>query len=104
MSLSIQTITSPRRGTPSTKSCWTSQITPVLAKVPLIAGEIGENDCAGTYVSQLASWLDSTKSASYLAWAWNADMNCASGPGLITGYNGRLTPYGVGYEDALRSG
>ena len=25
----------------STQSCWTSQIAPVIAKVPLIAGEIG---------------------------------------------------------------
>ncbi|HEV2371068.1 MAG TPA: cellulase family glycosylhydrolase [Streptosporangiaceae bacterium] len=86
----------------STKSCWSSQIAPVMARVPLIAGEIGENDCAGAYVSPLTAWLDS-RSGSYLAWAWNADFNCASGPGLITSYNGHPTAYGAGYEAILRS-
>jgi endoglucanase len=85
----------------STKSCWSRQIAPVMARVPLIAGEIGENDCADSYISPLTAWLDS-KSGNYLAWTWNADFNCASGPGLITGYNGHPTPYGAGYEDVLR--
>ena len=85
----------------STRSCWTSQIAPVTARVPLIAGEIGENDCAHTYIDPLMSWLDS-KSASYLAWAWNTDFNCASGPGLITSYTGTPTAYGAGYESELR--
>jgi Cellulase (glycosyl hydrolase family 5) len=85
----------------STRSCWNSQIAPVVAKVPLIAGEIGENDCAHTYIDPLMSWLNS-KAASYLAWAWNTDFNCASGPGLITSYNGTPTPYGAGYESGLR--
>ena len=35
----------------STQSCWTSQIAPVLAQVPVVSGEIGENDCAGTYIN-----------------------------------------------------
>jgi aryl-phospho-beta-D-glucosidase BglC (GH1 family) len=87
----------------NTKPCWFGQIAPVIAKVPLIAGEIGENDCADTYIRPLVNWLDS-KSASFLAWAWNADFNCATGPGLITSYNGSLTAYGAGYESALRSG
>ena len=47
-------------------------------------------------------WLDS-ESASYLAWAWNADFNCSSGPGLITGYSGHPTAYGFGYRSHLRS-
>ena len=85
----------------NTRSCWTSQIAPVTAKVPLIAGEIGENDCARTYISPLMSWLNS-HSASYLAWAWNTDFNCATGPGLITSYTGTPTPYGAGYESELQ--
>ena len=85
----------------NTRSCWTSQIAPVTAKVPLIAGEIGENDCAHTYIGPLMNWLNS-KSASYLAWAWNTDFNCASGPGLITSYTGTPTAYGAGYESDLR--
>ena len=74
---------------------------PVTAIVPLIAGEIGENDCAHTYIDPLMSWLNS-KSASYLAWAWNTDFNCTSGPGLITSYTGTPTAYGAGYESELR--
>ncbi len=85
----------------STKSCWSSQIAPVMHRVPLIAGEIGENDCADHYISPLTAWLDS-KSGSYLAWTWNADFNCATGPGLITNYDGHPTGYGAGYEDVLR--
>jgi len=81
----------------STTACWNSQIAPVAAKVPLIAGEIGENDCAAKYITPLTQWMD-TKSASYLAWTWNTDFNCASGPGLITSYNGQPTAFGAGYE------
>ena len=85
----------------SKQSCWASQIAPVTAKVPLIAGEIGENDCAHTYIDSLMNWLNS-KSASYFAWTWNTDFNCATGPGLITSYTGTPTPYGAGYESMLR--
>jgi endoglucanase len=86
----------------STRSCWASQIAPVAARVPLIAGEIGENDCADTYITPLMKWLNSIP-ASYLAWAWNTDFNCASGPGLITSYTGTPTAYGAGYESMLNS-
>ena len=84
----------------STEQCWTSQIAPVIAKVPLIAGEIGENDCAGAYINRLTTWMDS-ESASYLAWTWNSDFNCWSGPGLITNYNGQPTAFGAAYEAHL---
>jgi len=84
------------------QSCWTSQIAPVIAKVPVIAGEIGENDCADGYIDPLMTWLDS-EDTSYLAWAWNADFNCASGPGLITNYNGGATAFGTGYESHLQA-
>jgi endoglucanase len=86
----------------STQSCWTSQISPVIAQVPLIAGEIGENDCAGGYINPLMAFLDTT-SSSYLAWAWNADFQCSSGPGLITDYTGTPTAYGAAYKAHLQS-
>jgi hypothetical protein len=86
----------------SNLSCWASLVAPVIAQVPLVAGEIGENDCASGYISALTSWLDS-QSASYLAWAWNADFPCSSGPSLITSYDGSPTPYGAGYRAHLRS-
>jgi endoglucanase len=84
-----------------TESCWTSQVAPVAASVPVVAGEIGENDCAGTYIDPLTTWLES-ENISFLAWAWNADFNCSSGPGLITDYNGDPTPYGAAYQAILQ--
>jgi endoglucanase len=86
----------------NTRSCWARQIAPVIAKVPVIAGEIGENDCADTYIRPLMNWLDA-RSTNYLAWAWNADFSCSGGPGLITGYSGAPTAYGAGYRSHLRS-
>ena len=86
----------------NTQSCWASQVAPVIARVPVIAGEIGENDCADTYIDPLMRWLDA-RNTSYLGWAWNADFNCASGPSLITSYAGTPTAYGKGYRAHLRS-
>jgi aryl-phospho-beta-D-glucosidase BglC (GH1 family) len=85
-----------------TVTCWDQQIAPIAAKVPVVATEIGENNCADSYINPLMIWLDS-RSIGYLAWAWNADFPCKSGPGLITGYNGRPTPYGSGYQSHLKS-
>jgi hypothetical protein len=85
-----------------TPSCWTSQVAPVITEVPVIAGEIGEFDCADTYIDPLMTWLDAEKT-SYLAWAWNADFNCSSGPGLITSYSGYPTAYGAGYRSHLKA-
>jgi endoglucanase len=86
----------------SSDSCWKHVIAHVMAKVPVIAGEIGENDCGGSYVDRLTSWMDSM-SGSYLAWTWNSDFNCWSGPGLITKYNGLPTNFGAAYEAHLKS-
>ena len=83
------------------QSCWTSQVAPVLAKVPLVAGELGENDCADGYVNSLMSWLDS-QHASYLAWTWN-NWDCSSGPSLISDYSGTPTAYGAGVKAHLLS-
>ena len=70
--------------------------------MPLVAGEIGENDCADRYIDPLMTWLDA-RSASYLAWAWNADFGCSTGPGLIINYNGTPTGHGKGYRAHLLS-
>jgi endoglucanase len=83
-----------------TKACWASQVGPVIARVPVIAGEIGENDCSDAYIGPLMRWLDA-RSGSYVAWAWNADMACSAGPGLITSYGGTPTAFGAGYRSHL---
>ena len=86
----------------SNQSCWTSQVAPVAASVPVIAGEIGENDCAGSYINPLTTWLEG-QGISFLAWAWNADFACSSGPGLITDYTGTPTAYGAAYKAVLQA-
>ncbi len=83
-------------------SCWNSQVAPVMARVPVVVGEMGESDCADAYIGPLMRWLDA-RSTSYLAWAWNTDFACDAGPGLITSYTGAPTAYGAGYRSHLRS-
>ena len=87
----------------SSQSCWTSQIAPVIASVPVVAGEIGENDCAGTYINPLTAWLES-QNTSFLAWTWdNWAGGCSSGPTLITDYTGTPTNYGAAYKAILQA-
>lgn len=83
-----------------TPACWADQMGLVSASVPVIAGEIGESDCADDYVNPLMRYLDS-KSISYLAWAWNANFDCSNS--LITSYKGIPTAYGRGYKSHLES-
>ncbi|HEY0753917.1 MAG TPA: cellulase family glycosylhydrolase [Ktedonobacteraceae bacterium] len=83
----------------STTTCWNAHVAPVAAQVPVVAGEIGENDCAHGFIDTLMSWLDA-HSISYLAWSWNP-YNCASGPSLISDFSGTPTAYGAGYKAHL---
>jgi hypothetical protein len=80
-----------------TPSCWNSQVAPVMRRVPVIAGEIGEDDCSDSYVSRLMSWMDA-HGGSYLAFTWDDwTGGCGGEPALITSYSGTPTPYGSGY-------
>lgn len=83
----------------ATTGCWNSDIASIARQYPVIAGEIGEKECAHTYIDQLMPWLDS-HGVSYLAWTWNT-WGCASGPSLISDYSGTPTDYGVGFRDHL---
>ena len=76
----------------NTSSCWSSQLQPLAAQVPIITGEMGENDCQGAnpganvsagtdYINGYMSWADSN-GVSYLAWAWNPDFDHCTGPSL----------------------
>ena len=47
----------------------------VAAAVPLVATEIGESDCQGTFITPLMQFLD-TNASGYLAWSWNAFGPC----------------------------
>jgi endoglucanase len=85
----------------SSVSCWDSQLAPVAAQVPLVAGEIGENTCSHSFVDQAMKWFDDHQ-LSYLGRTWNT-WDCSSGPSLISDYNGTATAYGAGLRDHLRA-
>jgi endoglucanase len=80
-------------------SCWDSQFAPVAAQVPLVLGEIGENDCAHSFIDGLMNWADAHR-AGYLGWTWN-NWDCSSGPALISDYNGTPTAFGEGLRARL---
>ena len=85
------------------RSCWTSQVAPVMARVPVLAGEIGIRGCNGTYVQDVAAWLDS-RSSGYLAWSWDVWRgSCPGGPGLIRNYDGTPTARGAAFRALLQS-
>lgn len=83
-----------------TRDCWVSQIGPIAARVPVVAGEIGAKNCSGSAIEPLLNWSDAN-GVSYLAWAWNV-ASCSGEPSLISAYDGTPTrSYGLGYRDHL---
>ncbi len=83
----------------NTAACWSSEIGPVAATVPVVTGELGENDCASGFVTGYMNWADTT-GVSYLGWAWNT-AGCGSFPALISDYNGTPTAFGAGIQAHL---
>lgn len=84
----------------NSQTCWDTYILPVINSVPVIAGEIGESDCAHSYIDTLMAYMDS-KGGNYLGWAWNT-YDCSSFPSLISEYPGATpTGFGVGLRDHL---
>ncbi len=82
-----------------TISCLNSQIAPVAAQVPVIAGEMGENDCAHGFIDSIMPWFDS-HNIGYLGWTWTT-ASCSNSPALISNYNGTPTNFGVGLQNHL---
>jgi endoglucanase len=80
-------------------TCWNAQALPVAQKVPLITGELGENDCAHGFIDGYMKWADSN-GVSYLGWTWNA-WDCKAGPSLITDYMGTTSGMGTGFKAHL---
>lgn len=86
----------------NTAACWNQTIAPVAAQVPVVTGELGENDCAQAFVDSYMAWADAA-GVSYLGWTWDAGggWTCSGGPALITDYDGTPTPYGLGLQTHL---
>jgi hypothetical protein len=80
-------------------TCWDSTVAPIAAQVPVVTGELGENDCAHGYIDQYMAWADS-HGISYLGWTWDT-WNCNNGPALISSYDGTPTAFGIGFRDHL---
>jgi endoglucanase len=80
----------------NTTACWDSTVAPVAQHVPVLATEVGENDCAGGFLNTLLPWADSHR-IGYLGWTWNT-WSCGGGPSLISDYSGTPTAYGAAYK------
>jgi hypothetical protein len=79
------------------QTCWSSTLGKVAAVVPLVTGEIGEDDCQSGYVDGFMKWADG-QGIGYLAWTWNT-WDCKTGPALISAYDGTPTAFGKGVRD-----
>jgi hypothetical protein len=85
----------------STTSCFDAKVNAVAQAYPVVATELGETDCQGTFITTVMGWLDS-RQQSYLAFTWDAWFaDCHS---LIAGYAGTPTiPYGQTYRTHLQT-
>ncbi len=71
--------------------CWTTELLPLAKQVPLVATEVGENDCHGRFVGRFLGWATDHR-VSALTWTWNTNQGCLS---LIQNYDsGMATAYG----------
>jgi hypothetical protein len=82
----------------SNQSCWNSQIAPVAAQVPIVTGELGENDCNQAFVDDAMNWFDQ-HGMSYTGWAWKP-YGCGF-PSLILNYDGTPSEFGMGVKNRL---
>lgn len=74
----------------SAAGCWDDQPARIAETVPLVATEIGQNNCEGGFIQPLMQWLDARNSG-YLAWSWNTLGACQPGDAsrawaLVTSY------------------
>ncbi|MGH9028946.1 MAG: glycoside hydrolase family 5 protein, partial [Acidimicrobiales bacterium] len=84
-----------------TVSCWNRTIGPVAKSVPVVTGELGENDCASSFIDSYMAWADG-KGISYLGWTWDT-WSCTGGLALVSSYDGTPTAFGAGFEAHLDS-
>ncbi len=86
-----------------TTDCYDKTLKPVAEQVPIMAGEIGQNDCGSDFIKEVMNWLDQN-GGHYAGWVWNTWGTDCGSISLITDYNG--TPngsYGQGFKDHLTS-
>jgi endoglucanase len=85
-------------------ACWDGAPAALAAAVPIVATEIGENDCSGAFMTPFLDWLDG-HGFGYLAWSWNAYGACSQAQpfSLVTDfYGGRpSSDYARAFHDHL---
>ena len=82
-----------------TVSCYDSNVGTLAASFPLVAEEVGVDNCDATWFTTLLNWLDA-KGIGYLAWTWNIWGGC-NAIALISDYTGTPTQYGLIYKNHL---
>src|SRR5438874_722194 len=78
----------------NTRPCWDSDAAPVAQQVPLVLGELGEDDRGSAFVNALMDWMDA-RQGSYLAWVWDVWGEPLD---LILSYDGTPSPYGQTFK------
>lgn len=80
------------------RACWDATAGAVAREVPLLLGEIGQDDGRRDFVEPLMDWMDRQGgSAGYLAWTWNTWNG--SPWRLIEGWDGTPTAYGAIFQE-----
>jgi endoglucanase len=72
-----------------------------LRRVPVVMGELGESDCADSYVDPMMRF-DDAHGVGYAGWAWDAygdGWKCSGGQAMITDWEGTPSPYGTGFRN-----
>jgi endoglucanase len=84
----------------TTQSCWDTNAAPVAQQVPLILGELGQDDGGSSFVTSLMDWMDA-RNGSYLAWEWDVWGQSLD---LISSYDGTPTSYGQTFKTRFSTG
>jgi endoglucanase len=83
----------------ATTSCWNTVLQAAqAANLPIITGEVGEDDCSDNYINSYMDWADQNF-ISYLAWSWeiNYATSCSTSDSgntlqLLENYSGTPSP------------
>jgi endoglucanase len=84
----------------STTSCFDSTVGPVAAAVPIIATEVGTDDCSAAFITAALNWLEQ-RNIGYLAWTWDTWGSGCGSIALVLDYSGTPTPYGLAFRSYL---
>jgi len=74
-----------------TQACWTANYAPITSTTPLVVTELGEIDCATSYVDSFTNWAKQYN-VSYLVWAWQTptpgQVGCLTEHSLLSDWSG----------------